>query len=209
MNTGRDEEERSGRGIRVLGIAGSPRRQGNSDALLDAALAGAAQTGAETRTLVAAETGLEPCLGCDACARTGRCTKKDRWPAVFAAIDASDAIIIATPVYFASVPGALKTFYDRMQPYWARAHVLQQPSGPRRPGGAVLVRAGGDPYGFDAAEATTRSVLAVLGVDVLDVVKVTGLDQPRDVLQHPDALENARRLGRAVALDAARRKTGA
>jgi len=76
---------------------------------------------------------------------------------------------------------------------------------PRRPGAVLLVRSGGDRYGFEAAEATTRSVMAVLGIDVLDVVRVTGVDAAGDIAHRLHALEEARTLGSAVALEAARR----
>jgi len=117
----------------------------------------------------------------------------------------ADGVILASPVYFATVPATLKILYDRMQPYWVRAHVLRQPRAPRRPGAVLLVRSGGDPYGFEAAEATTRSVMAVLGIDVLDVVRVTGVDAAGDIAHRLHALEGARTLGSAVALEAARR----
>ena len=189
----------------VLGIAGSPRRGGNSDTLLAAALAGAAEAGAVTDTLVAADLGLAPCRGCNTCSRTGECILGDPWRDVFARIDRADALIVASPVYFATVPAVLKTLYDRLQPYWARTHVLGHERPVRRPGAILLVRAGGDPYGFDAAEATTRSVLAVLGVDVLDALKVAGLDAAGDAEQRPPAIAGARVLGTAVALEAIRR----
>ena len=117
----------------VLGIAGSPRRFGNSDRLLDAVLEGAREAGAETRTLIASESGLKQCLGCNACSLTGECIQHDGGPAVYAAIDAADAIVVATPVYFAGVPGGLKVLIDRMQPYWARRYVLKLPRPARRP----------------------------------------------------------------------------
>lgn len=189
----------------ILGIAGSPRRSGNSDALLAAALEGVVEAGARTSTLVAASADLGPCLGCNDCSATGECIRPDGWRDVFARLDEADGIIIASPVYFATVPGVLKVFYDRMQPYWARTHVLGHPRPPRRPGAILLARAGGDPYGFEAAEATTRSVLAVLGVDVLDVLKVSDLDAPSDASERPHALTGARVLGSAVAIDAIRR----
>jgi len=66
---------------------------------------------------------------------------------VFATLDSADAIVIASPVYFATVPATLKILYDRMQPYWVRAHVLRQPRAPRRPGAVLLVRSGGDRTG--------------------------------------------------------------
>lgn len=189
----------------VLGIAGSPRRSGNSDTLLAAALDGAAEAGARTRTLVAAASGLEPCRGCNDCSRTGDCIRPDVWRDVFARIDEADGIIVASPVYFATVPAVLKILYDRMQPYWARSHVLGRPRPPRRPGAILLVRAGGDPYGFDAAEATTRSVLAVLGIDILDVLKVSGVDARGRIAERPEALAEARLIGSVVARNAAHR----
>lgn len=190
----------------VLGIAGSPRRNGNSDRMLEAALAGARGTGASTRTLVAARLGINPCRGCNSCSTDGVCIQRDGAELLYEAIDSADAIIVASPVYFATVPAVLKIVYDRMQPYWARTHVLGHPRPPRRPGAILLVRAGGDPFGFDAAEATTRSVLAVLGIDVLGEVRVAGVDAPEDLsATHPDELAEARRLGAQVAEEAARR----
>lgn len=190
----------------VLGIAGSPRRNGNSDRLLSAALEGAREAGARIETIVASASGVNPCRGCNACSRDGRCIQRDGGDDLYAAIDAADALIIASPVYFATVPAVLKTLYDRMQPYWARAHVLKQPRSPRRPGAILLVRAGGDPFGFDAAEATTRSVMAVLGIDVLGEVRILGVDTPADLgTTHPSEWQAARDLGKRVAEEAATR----
>lgn len=189
----------------VLGIAGSPRRHGNSDRLLDAALEGAREAGAETRILVAADASLKHCLGCNACSLTGECIQHDGGPAVHAAIDSADAIIVATPVYFAGVPGVLKVLIDRMQPYWARRYVLKQPRQARRPGAILLARGGGDPYGFEHAEATVRSVLAVLDIDVLGAVHAAEVDGAGDLAAHPDLLGEARALGVDVAREAIER----
>jgi len=189
----------------VLGIAGSPRRFGNSDRLLEAALAGAQEAGAEVRTLVAAEAGIGHCLGCNACSLDGECIRHDGGPALYQAIDAADAIIVATPVYFAGVPSVLKALIDRMQPYWARTYVLKQPRPARRPGAIMIARGGGDPYGFESAEATVRSVLAVLDVDVLDVLVTPNVDRPADLETHPEVLERAHALGTAVAEEASGR----
>lgn len=189
----------------VLGIAGSPRRHGNSDLLLDAALRGAEGAGARTRRLIASAANLRPCLGCNACSLTGECVQHDGGPAVYAAIDEADAIIVASPVFFATVPGVLKVLYDRMQPYWARRYVLKQPVPRRRPGGMLLVRAGGDPFGFSGASDATQSVFAVLGIDCLGEVLVEGADSAGDLAERADVLEEAEALGRAVALEAEQR----
>ena len=189
----------------VLGIAGSPRRFGNSDRLLDAALAGARAGGAETRRLVAGDFGMRPCQGCNACSLTGECVLRDGGRAFYDALDSADGIIVSSPVFFATVPAVLKILYDRVQPYWARTNVLGQQAPPRRPGGILLARSGGDPFGYSAAEATTRSVFAVLAIDVVGVVVAEGVDGPADLASGSPALADAEALGRCIAEAAAPR----
>lgn len=183
----------------MLGIAGSPRRGGNSEQLLDACLAGVTEAGARARRLVPAEMDIRPCLGCNACSRTGECTQRDDMGEVYSLIDSAAAIVVASPVYFASVPATLKSLIDRMQPYWARRHVLGMPVPEKRPGGFLLVRGGGDPYGFTGAENSIRSVFAVLGIRVIAEEHVTGVDAPGEIMRHPQALDEARAHGAAIA----------
>jgi multimeric flavodoxin WrbA len=180
---------------RILGIAGSPRRHGNSEQLLDAVLEGAKAAGGRVTKLVAVDAGVRPCQGCNACSLTGECVIRDGMRAVYEALDSADAIVVGSPVFFATVPAVLKAVYDRMQPYWARTHVLKQQPLARRPGAFALVRGGGDPFGFQAAVYTTKSVFAVLGIDVIGEVKVEGVDSPSDLGRHPESIAEARSLG--------------
>jgi multimeric flavodoxin WrbA len=183
----------------VLGIAGSPRRHGNSEQLLDACLDALAGAGVETRKVVAVEMGIEACRGCNACSLTGECVIRDRMREVYPLLEEASAIVVASPVFFATVPAVLKALYDRCQPYWARVHVLKEEPLPSRPGGYLLVRGGGDPYGFDAAAKTTRSVFAVLSVRPVLHFEYEGLDSPSDAARHPEALEGARTLAADLA----------
>lgn len=192
---------------RVLCIAGSPRRRGNSDQLLDACISGIGEAGGETDLLVAATAGAAPCRGCNSCVRTGSCIITDGMEGVNARIDRADAIIIASPVFFATVPAVLKIIYDRLQPYWARTYRLGTTRPPRRPGAFLLVGAGGDPYGFKCAADPTRSVFAVLRIDGIAELCVKGPDVPGDVLAHEADLQRARAIGAEVV--AAARASGA
>lgn len=188
----------------VLGIAGSPRRHGNSEQLLDSCLAGVTAAGGEARKLVVAGMGIEPCRGCNACSLTGECVIRDRMREVYPMLDEAGAIVVATPVFFATVPAVLKAVYDRCQPYWARRHVLGEPAAAkRRPGGILVVRGGGDPYGWECADATTKSVFAVLEVRKTFDVVVEGVDSPSDLGRHPDALRRAHDAGAGI-VEAAR-----
>jgi multimeric flavodoxin WrbA len=193
---------------RVLCIAGSPRRKGNSERLLEACAAGIREAGGEPDILVAVEADVQPCRGCNSCSWTGVCViTGDGMAGVNERIDAADAIVVASPVYFATVPAVLKTVYDRLQPYWARVHRLGEPRPARRPGALLVVRGGGDPFGFRAAVDTTKSVFAVLGIAYIDELCVEGPDAAGDVLQYPAELARAAEIG--VGIVAAARRQGA
>ena len=58
--------------MKVLGIAGSPRRGGNTDLLLGEVMRGAASRGAEVKTIVLNALKITPCQHCDGCLETGR-----------------------------------------------------------------------------------------------------------------------------------------
>jgi len=189
---------------RILALAGSPRRHGNSDRLLDECLAGARAAGAETDLLVVSAAGIASCRGCNECSSAGECTVRDGMQDVYSRLDAADAIVVASPVYFATVPASLKALYDRCQPYWARRYVLGQPIVRRRPGALLLVGGGGDPYGHECAATTTRSVFAVLGVDYSAELAIRA-DSPSDAAASPEALARAGEIGEGLARDAAER----
>jgi multimeric flavodoxin WrbA len=118
---------------------------------------------------------------------------------VYPLLDSASAIAVASPVYFATVPAVLKSLYDRCQPYWARRFVLKEPPPAiRRPGALMLVGGGGDPFGTSCAAAPTRSVFAVLGVELAEQFEFVGVDSPSDMGRHPDVLRRAAQLGHDI-----------
>ncbi len=193
---------------RVLCVAGSPRRGGNTDRLLDELSTGVEAAGGEPVRLVAATSGAAPCRGCNACSKTGRCILRDGMDEVYAELDAADAIVVATPVFFATVPAVLKTLLDRCQPYWARRYVLGEPAPSiRRPGSILVVGGGGDPFGTQCAFTPVKSVFNVLGVESGDTLEVVGPDAAGDVAALPETLERARAMGVELVTAVRRRRT--
>lgn len=186
--------------VRVLCIAGSPRRNGNSEQLLDALALGVTEAGGQPVRLRAVDAGVSPCRGCNVCSKTGHCViSEDGMAAVYAELDAADAIAVATPVFFATVPATLKALFDRCQPYWVRRYVLGEPRpAEKRPGAILVVGGGGDPFGTACAVTATRSVYAVLDVSVEEVLEVVGPDAASDIASRPEALERARAIGRGL-----------
>lgn len=184
---------------RILALGGSPRRHGNSEGILDSFIEGVRAEGASVEKLIVVEQAIHPCRGCNACSLTGECVIRDRMQELYPMIDDAAAIVVATPVFFASVPGVLKSFYDRLQPYWARRYVLKQPPPTKRPGAFMIVRGGGDPYGFQGAVWPTKSVFGLLGIESVGDIKLAGVDSPGDLGRFPEAVKEARALGAKLA----------
>lgn len=64
--------------MKVVGIVGSTRRGGNTEALTRIALGEIQQEGLETEQISLAEKRIEPCDGCRSCSETGKCHIKRR-----------------------------------------------------------------------------------------------------------------------------------
>jgi multimeric flavodoxin WrbA len=147
--------------VKILGISGSPRRRGNSELLLDRALEGASRAGAVVEKIVLNELCLKPCQGCGGCARTARCVIKDEMRSVYRKVDESDALVVASPVYFGSVSAQVKIMIDRFQPYWIKKYILKRPASKKDRKGIFLCVAGSDKRAFFA---NARSIIKIFFV---------------------------------------------
>jgi multimeric flavodoxin WrbA len=105
--------------MKVLGIYGSPRKGGNSDLLLDQALAGAGSAGAEVSSIYARELKISGCQECGSCSKTGACATKDDMQKVYPLIKEAEVIILASPVFFYGFSAQLKALIDRCQALWS------------------------------------------------------------------------------------------
>lgn len=101
--------------MKVLAIAGSPRKAGNSDILLDQAILGAQERGAEIEKVYVNKLRIQGCQACDACHREdkGSCIIQDDMQRYYPKLLAADVICIATPIYWWGPSAQLKLFIDR------------------------------------------------------------------------------------------------
>ncbi len=100
--------------MKIIGIEGSPRKDGNTEKLVKKILAGAEEAGAKTEYLKLADLDLNFCRGCGTCRATGECVVKDDMDRIVDAIQQSDAIVLGSPVYVWQVSGNTKVFMDRL-----------------------------------------------------------------------------------------------
>ena len=99
--------------MKILGLSFSPRVQGNTDILLEAALSSAQRLKAETELYTVAGKDIHPCDGCASCWETGKCHIEDDMQEVYQKMQGADGIIFGTPVYFYNMTAQGKTVIDR------------------------------------------------------------------------------------------------
>ncbi len=101
---------------KVLMISGSPRKGGNSEILLGQFEKGAREAGNEVEKVDLREKKIAPCMACYGCRGTKTCVQKDDMGELLEKMVEADVLVLATPVYFYSMDGQLKTMIDRTLP---------------------------------------------------------------------------------------------
>ncbi len=97
----------------VLGIAGSPRLNGNTSYAVQRALEVVAAEGLETEFVTLADKNIGFCTGCYACRATHACVIDDDMPPIYDALRRCDGLILGSPVYMGLVSAQLKALMDR------------------------------------------------------------------------------------------------
>ena len=99
--------------MKILAISCSPRRKGNTVAMLGETLEAAEAAGAEVELYSVAGKDIQPCDGCWSCAKTGRCCKEDETQLLLEKMLAADGIVFGVPVYFHGMSAQAKAIMDR------------------------------------------------------------------------------------------------
>ncbi len=100
--------------MQILAFNGSPRKTGNTSAIIKAMLKGAKSAGAKTTEVRLHDIILKGCMGCLTCRkRPGKCKQKDDLSPYLEAIKTCDGVIFGTPIYMYHVTGQMKIFIDR------------------------------------------------------------------------------------------------
>jgi multimeric flavodoxin WrbA len=152
----------SNQNAKIIGIAGSGRRQSNSKRLLRAALDGANDLGIDTELIDVLDYRIHPCTGCNYCLGDGVCCIVDDMTELYQKVADASALIVAAPVYFYGVPAPLKTFIDRFQAIWAKK-AGESDEQPQKPGGYIGVAGSKGAKVFDGSILTVKYFFLVQG----------------------------------------------
>ncbi len=186
--------------ITVLGLAGSARRGGNTETLLDWCLAGARDQGAVVIKVALSDLDLHGCRACDACRETGVCIQKDDMRVLYPHLQSADSIVIAAPTYFQGMPAVPKMVIDRCQPLWVLKYVLKQrisaPDAPERMGAYLSCSGMNSSHSFDGSRKVIRALWYTLDVTPSGEVLCPGIDTKGQIADQKSARVAAEQVGR-------------
>lgn len=100
----------------VLILSASFRKGGNSDTLCDQFAKGAEEAGNHVEKIFINSKKINFCRGCGVCNTTHKCVQKDDMEEILNKMVKADVIVMATPVYFYTMNGQMKTLIDRSVP---------------------------------------------------------------------------------------------
>ncbi len=104
---------------KVTVISTSLRKGSFSEELARSFAKGAEEAGNDVSFVTLKDKTIGFCTGCNACQKKGRCVIKDDAPAIVETIRTSDVVVWATPVYYYSCSGQMKTLIDRANSIYA------------------------------------------------------------------------------------------
>lgn len=185
----------------ILGINGSPRIGGNTDILLDSALSGARNKGAEVEKVILNTLNFSPCQECENARSDGVCLIKDDMRILHQKIREADAIILASPIFFGSLSAQTKMMIDRFQCIWRAKYIFKTYRKPekKKPGAFLCVEATTRKDFFDNAGSIVKNIFAVMDVAFNEELLCSGVDKKGSIREHPDVLKKAFELGARIA----------
>lgn len=179
---------------RILGFVGSPRRQGNTELLVDEILAGAEENGALTHKVILNELNISPCRACDVCRKTGTCVHQDDLPDLLTRMFDNDVWILGTPVYWWGPTAQFKAFLDR----WHGVNNRDQFKGKEIILAIPLESTKESVY--SPILGMFKGVMDYLGLVHVTTILVTDVYEKGAIHNHPECLVSARKAGQDVAL---------
>jgi len=181
---------------RVLGVIGSPRRNGNTHILVSRFLEGALSEGAEADIVFLGDLHIEECDGCQVCWRGKPCNKNDDMLGLYPRLIDSDIIVFGTPVYWYGPTALMKGFIDRLVYF----NCPENRPGIKDKSAVIIV-----PFEEETTETARLVVeffeksLAYLEMKLIGKIIVPGVGDKGAISEKPERLLESYKLGQHLA----------
>lgn len=184
----------------VLGLAGSPRKDGKSEKLLDATLKSMEDCGWETEKIHLASLNINGCSSCGGCIKTGECVMLDDMQMLYEKFETASHLVLASPVYFMGISWCAKKVIDRCQALWVRKYILKEQNGPKnieRKGMLISTAGTNFKWTFDASQRVATAFMNTLNFKYSSDLFVPSCDVISTKIMH-EQISMARDLGKQL-----------
>ena len=180
-------------GKTILILNGSPRNNGHTSALVEAFAGGAEEGGSKVVPVFLGDMTIHGCKGCFGGGKNpdSPCVQKDDMEKLYPVYRQADVVVLASPLYYWSISGQLKTAFDRL---FAVAEC--DPDYRNPPKESVLLMAA-EGHGFEESLYWYDRLEQHIGWKSLGKVLCGGVMAVGDIQGRPE-LEEAYRLGRSI-----------
>ena len=142
---------------KTLIVNGSPRPKGDTAVLIEALKK---ELSGEVVEINAFRSSIAPCVDCRGCWKTAKCVVRDGMDTIYA--DDFDGVVLASPVWYMTLPGPVLSLMSRFQPQHAAMFFLGQPTGIRPKRGALILTAGGAKDNWEGALHHARVIFKMM-----------------------------------------------
>ena len=190
---------------KALGIGGSPRKNGNSDVLLEHILQGVRENKIIINKVQLRELQYQACIGCERCRKDKICTGlKDGMSLLYPRIFESQGLVLVSPTHNYNVTAWMKAFIDRLYCFYnfddnrPRGWSSQLANQGRK---AVVAAVGEqvDKYDMGFTLEAMRRPLEALGYEIIGELSVFGIFDKAKVKLKKEILIKATKLGADLA----------
>lgn len=180
-------------GKKIIVLNGSPRKNGNTSALVKAFREGAESAGHSVTEFWLEGMKINGCRGCCAGGKNpdSPCVQKDDMEQIYPAYKEADVVVLASPLYYWTISGQLKCAFDRL---FAVAECDPSYTNPRKES-ALLMAAEGN--GFEETVYWYDRLMGHIGWKDCGKVLCGGVMAVGDIEGKPE-LEEARKLGASI-----------
>lgn len=178
---------------KIIVLNGSPRKNGNTSALVKAFREGAESAGHSVTEFWLGGMKINGCRGCCAGGKNPEspCVQKDDMEKIYPAYKEADVVVLASPLYYWTISGQLKCAFDRL---FAVAECDPGYTNPRKES-ALLMAAEGN--GFEETVYWYDRLMGHIGWKDCGKVLCGGVMAVGDIEGKPE-LEEARKLGASI-----------
>lgn len=175
--------------MKITLINGSARDNGSCSYILDKIKESLNNSFTDIKKYDIAKMNIGYCLGCKKCYIDGKCVQNDDVAMIVSDILNSDYVVIATPSYWADVPGQLKTFFDRNTPFGDTNENRILSASKDIKGIGIAVRAGKSERENDVILGFINHYYGHMGIKPVKTFSIREVDNLNDLLDKSDYID--------------------